>query len=502
MLEFFRKHRGPFLITVAVIVIISFSIWGGWKGKDEVQDRSGETFFTVYGKDYTGAEADRLGRYMRMMYMLQMFDLGQGLMQVAQDPDTRGNDFIFNMLVLRHEMDKAGIHPSDDEAKAELQKLPGLQENGAFSPARAQMAEANLGMDGLSGQDMLELMKLNMGFKKLQDLIGKNYLPSPLGVEKAYASRYQTLKISTIPFVLADFKKTAQVTDAEIQKYFDENKDTFKSAEKRAVSYVFFEEPKELDKKPLEEQQKLRSELVDRVNKFTDETIKPNAELGKLAAASKVPVQTLAAFAKDAPPEAIKAEKDLVDAIFAFTPSAHTISDAVKGSKGYYVFSLGTVEEPKQQDLAAVKEKIKDTLSSQKAQEAMSKAVNDARTALADGLKAGKKIEDLAKEKKLTLTPMTDFDPSEPPQTMPNGYDIARKVEHTAAGQMAPVVDTETDAFLVYVHAKELRKREDSAGLRKSIEDSVASRERMQIFSAWFSRKRDEAQIKILADPA
>ncbi|MDZ4287127.1 MAG: peptidyl-prolyl cis-trans isomerase [Prosthecobacter sp.] len=498
MLEFFRKHRGAFLITLTVIIIVSFSVWGGWKDSSgDVRSRGEETAFTIYGKDYTGAEAARYERYMRLLYMLQMFDLVQGLMQVAESPDTRGNDFIFNLLVLRHEMEKAGVHPSDAEADAEIRKLPALQENGAFSPQRAQMAEANFGMYGMSGEDMREIVKLNIGFKKLQDLIGKNYVPSPLGVEKAYASKHQTLKISTIPFLLNDLKKTVQLTDAEIQKYYDEKKDTFKTAEKRTISYVFFEEPADLDKKPADEQKKLREAVVGRVNKFSDETIKPNADLGKIATGLKEKVLTLPAFARDAAPEAIKAEAELMDAIFAFNKADHPISNPIKGSKGFYIFTVTQIEEPKQQDLATVKDKIKETLTAQKAQEALSKAINEARKALVDGLKAGKKIEDLAKEKKLTLTPMVDLDVSEPAQSIPNAYDIVRQAESTPAGQMAPVVDTKTDALLVYVHAKELRKRDDSAALRKNTEQSTAQMERMRIFSAWFSRKREEAQVKL-----
>jgi len=57
------------------------------------------------------------------------------------------------------------------------------------------------------------------------------------------------------------------------------------------------------------------------------------------------------------------------------------------------------IQEPKQQELKDVKEKIKETLVAQKAQEAIMKAANEARTALVDGLKAGEKLEELTKGK-------------------------------------------------------------------------------------------------------
>ncbi|HRJ11201.1 MAG TPA: hypothetical protein PLP58_21650, partial [Prosthecobacter sp.] len=63
MLEFFRRHRGAFLITVTVIIIISFSVWGGWKsGRDSIMAQPTDPAFEVYGRTYTVAEAQRLSR--------------------------------------------------------------------------------------------------------------------------------------------------------------------------------------------------------------------------------------------------------------------------------------------------------------------------------------------------------------------------------------------------------------------------------------------------------
>lgn len=529
MLQFFRRHRGAFLITLTVIIILSFSVWGGWKKGRDAFANKGDAAFTIYGRDYTVTEMERYERYMQLMSMLQMFDLYQGLMMVAQEPETRGNDLVFNLLVLQHEMDRMGIHPSDAEAKAGLEKLPALQENGQFSPQRANMVESNLGMYGFKSSDMLEIMKLNIGFKKLQDLLGKNYTPSPVETEKAYASRHQTLKISTASFALDDFKKQVQIKDEDIQKYYDENKETYKTTEKRAVSYVHFEEAspepakkpedkkaadakpdekKADDKKPeapkekteeekQKEKQKAQQDLVDRVNKFNEATLDPKAKFEDIAKKLNEKAVAVPAFAKDSPPDAIKTEQEVIDAIFQLNKESRPISDPVKASKGYYIVGLAQVDEPKQQPLAEVKEKIKETLVTQKAQEAMSKAVNEARTAIQEGLKAGKKFDDIAREKKLTVSPQKELDIAQPAPDLENGFQIAREAEHTPAGEVAKAVDTDKGAVLVYVHSKELRKRDDSANLRKSTEDSTARMERMHIFNAWFSQKRKEAKVKL-----
>jgi parvulin-like peptidyl-prolyl isomerase len=187
----------------------------------------------------------------------------------------------------------------------------------------------------------------------------------------------------------------------------------------------------------------------------------------------------------------------LLKAVFALNQEHRPISDPVKGSKGYYIFTVSKIEEAKQQDLAAVKDKVKEVLTAQKAQEALSKAVNDARTALQEGLKAGKKIDDLAKDKKLTLAPVKEFTIAEPPTDLPNAQQLGREAEKTAAGEVTKAVDTDTGATLVFVAARELRKRDDSAALRKNTEDRNASQERSLLFNAWFAGKRKEAAVRM-----
>lgn len=521
MLEFFRRHRGAFLITLTIVIIISFSVWGGWKSEGLPMASSSDPAFTMYGEQYSVGEMQRLERYQQVAGMLQMYDLF-GLSSAAQEPEAGGRDFVFNLLVLQREMERLGINPSDAEAKAELEKQPAFQEDGKFSPQRAYNAQQMLGMYGMNAADMLEVAKISIGYRKVQDLIGKNYIPSPLETEKAYASRHQTLKIQTIDFKLEDFKKAAQVKDDEIQKYYDENKESYKSEEKRAVSYVFFENPKdpapetpekkdeakkdgdkkdaakkEEPKDPVAERQKLLKAQVDRVNNFNNASFEAGAKFDDIVKKLNEKAEKVALFTKESAPAVIKDEPELLTQIFALNKDARSISDPVKGTKGYYIFTVTQTEESKQQDLAAVKDKVKEALVAQKAQEALAKAVNDARTALQDGLKAGKKIEDIAKDKKLTLAAVKELTVNEPPTDLPNAFQIAREAENTAAGEVAKAVDTDTGATVVYVAARELRKRDDSAALRKNTEDRNASQERNRLFKAWFASKRKEAGVSM-----
>ncbi len=494
MLEFFRRHKGAFLITVTVVIIISFSVWGGWKsGRDSLQAQPTDPAFEVYGRTYTVAEAQRLGMRMQAIYMLQMFDLMSGLSRSGGPADVA-----INQVILQHEMDRLGVTPSDAEAKSALEKLPALMENGAFSPQRAYSTEQMLGAYGMNGADMLELMKLSIGFGKLRDLAGGNYVAGPLETEKSYASEHQTLKVATLAFALEDYKKAAKVSDEEIAKYYEENKETYQTAEKRALQYVYFENPKEQENVPLEERQKRLREVVDRVNAFNDASIAPGAKFDAIVKQLKETAQKTELFSRDAAPEALKAESDLLTAAFALNPESRPISDPVKGANGYYIFTVSQVEEPKQQELAEVKDKVREALVTQKAQEGLTTAVNDAREAIAKGLGEGKKLADLAKELKLKLTPAAEITVSEPPAELPNAYEIARAVRDLPVGGLSASIDTDSGTLLAYVEAKELRKREDAAAQRDNLARSRAEMDQRRLFDTWFGKRRDAAKPRLL----
>jgi hypothetical protein len=148
MLSFFRHHKGPVMIFIAVIVIISFSMWGGWRRNTNQAAQPTDSAFSIYGKEYTVAEFQRFERYLQLAQMLGLYDLAQQLMMISFQSGSGGmqpGDMVFNLLVLRHEMERVGVRPSDDDARAALKDLPVFQENGKFDPSRAKRAEENMG---------------------------------------------------------------------------------------------------------------------------------------------------------------------------------------------------------------------------------------------------------------------------------------------------------------------------------------------------------------------
>lgn len=503
MLEFFRRHRGTFMIVLTVVIIISFSTWGGWRQDNGPRmATSSDDAFTLYGDTYTVAEMQRLQRTGQVISMLQMFDLYFGLMSASRSGGMgSGEDFLVNLLILRRQMDELGIMPSNDEAKAVLEKLPSMQENGQFSQQRAYSLQQSLGMYGMGGQDMLDVAKLSIGLERIRALVGENYIASAIEAEKDYASQHQTLKVQTLNLSSEDFKKAIKISDADVEKYFKENQENYKSAEKRALSWVLVPTATDLDKKPEAERTKLNKEQVSRVEKLLEAAAAPGAKFAAVATALKEKPEQAAAFARDAAPEPFKSESSLLEAAFAHHGGEGSLGDPVKTSKGWYVFRLDKIEAAKPQTLAEVKDKVRETLLSQKADEAMAKAINEARQSLADGLKAGKKAADIAKEKKLNLSPEREITVNEPPTDLPNAREIANEAKKVAVGQVSKVINIDKGAMIAVVTARELRKRDNSAALRQNSADVRARQERERLFQVWFNARRAEAGLQMHLKP-
>ena len=164
------------------------------------------------------------------------------------------------------------------------------------------MFENNLGSYGMNLADLYDLLRDWIGMQKLQRLVAGNVGASPEMANQFYSATRQTIKAASIPFAFDNFKKSAQVSDDDIKQYYEQKKDSFKTPEKRAVSYVFFENPKDLDKVAAEERMKKNNAFGEKVQNFAIESIVEGADFDQLAKKFSAEVKKLPAFDQaDAP---------------------------------------------------------------------------------------------------------------------------------------------------------------------------------------------------------
>lgn len=492
------------MIVLTAIIIVTFSMWGGWRQRDPGEMISPtDPLVTMFGKTYSRQDVSKIITPLnQLLFQLQMYDLFglQSVVSRKQDLERQmPYDLIANAITLKEAALAHGVAVSDEEAQAKLMTLQPFQENGQFSVERLKQFESNLGSYGMQTADVLEVVKASIAYEKLQNLIKSNYIASETEAEKAYQADQQTIKASKISFALADFKAKAEVKDEEISKYFEEKKETYKTLEKRALNYVVLEKPKPADNAKPEETQAKQQEFNKVANDFDAKFKEPGSDIAALVKEfqAKLPslkLETAALFDKTTAPEALKSEQAVITAAFSTSLKVGSPSKPIDGTKGYYFLKVTQIEDPKQQELKDVKDKIKEVLVEQKANESMATAANDALKVLEEGIKAGKKVDELAKEKKYTIEALADFSPNNPPATLADAAEIAKEAGATAPGKLSKTIMTSTGVLIIAVNAKELRKREDSKSLRDGQLTAASSAAGEAMFKSWFGAERDKGK--------
>jgi foldase protein PrsA len=255
-----------------------------------------------------------------------------------------------------------GVSVSDKEVEKKFNELKTQQ-----FPKEADFQKF-LASTGQTKNDLLLRVKLNLLSQKIQQKVTKNGGKKP--------------------------------TEAQIQKYFNENKQRFGQPERRDLEIVLTKTQAQAEaaKKEIESGKSFASV----------------AKSKSIDPASKAQGGSLPGVVKG------QEQKALDTAIFA--AKTNTLSGPVKTPFGYYVFEVKATHPPAQQTLAQVKESIKQQLTAQQQQAALSKFVASFKKKWEGRTDCRKEyvIQDCKQykaPKTPALTPQTGAPPTGTPQT-------------------------------------------------------------------------------------
>ncbi|MCB1077460.1 MAG: SurA N-terminal domain-containing protein, partial [Verrucomicrobiae bacterium] len=404
MLSHFIKAK-----TLVLVVLVALFAGLAWFSAD--YDTRGGALgpacpIKVYGRCYREQEVRRFLSYFEVSRNLLFFEFVQSLFgedRLDNDP----TDFVTNLIILRQEAERLGIEPTDEEAKEAIRTAPIFSIQTMIND---EILESNiLAPRGLTKADLVQIGKDYLCWRKLGDLLEAGNQPVPIELEKAYVQKYQQFTASLAEFKLEGFREKALITDEEIQKFFDENKEDLLSEEKRGITLIKFSPPAETEGMTNEQKAQQRLDYNNRVNEIygtlaEDESM--FAELAKGIAAdpaNKFPItlEEIAPFAMTSPPEALKEKADLLADLFS---GARTIQAGTAVSVpfpqedgSYLMFKLTQVVEPTGLTLDQAKEQIKTALTNKKANLLVNEAATDARAKMLEALEAGKPVAEAAK---------------------------------------------------------------------------------------------------------
>jgi foldase protein PrsA len=224
--------------------------------------------------------------------------------------------FLISSSWVLGEASALGVKVSDKEVHKQFEKIKTAQ-----FPKAAEF-EKFLSTSGQTVSDLLLRVKLNQLSQKIESKVTK---------------------------------KKGKVTEAQIAKYYKENKSRFGTPEKRSV------------------------EIILTKTEAAAKSAKKEVESGKSFAsvAKAVSIDPTSKANGGLLPEVVKGEEEQALNTAIFSTAKNVLSGPVKTPFGYYVFEVKGITPGSQQSLASVKSSIKAQLTAQQQQTALSKFVKE-----------------------------------------------------------------------------------------------------------------------------
>ena len=236
MLDFLRKRKRNWIIIffLGVIIVVFALFYGGNnklrdQGSGEVAEINGEIISqNEYAQQYQRA----VDRYRQMLKGSLTEDMIKGL-------NIKGNvieELIQKKLVMQ-EARSLGLTASDDDIANQLSKVPEFQVAGRFNKDRyLQILEANRLLPVQFEEDQREQLTLNRLYSIILDAIQVN----DAEVRERYRLENEKVDLNFIKLAVSDFVSAVKLSEDDVKKYYDRNKESMKEPLKLRIEYLAY----------------------------------------------------------------------------------------------------------------------------------------------------------------------------------------------------------------------------------------------------------------------
>ena len=234
MLELMRKHAGSWIIkivlaAIAVAFALSFGVYSYYGSPQEVALR-------VNGEPITMKQVREVATRMTDEARAQMgeqFDKLAPLLNFQQ----RAMDRLVDQTLLFQEAKRMGIVVSQEEVRNRIASMEVFQRNGQFDLATYNRL---LSRNRLTPEDFEATQRDNLIMEKLSVLVAGAAQITPLEVDFELEQRLTEVKGVYKLFNPDDYLKAQEVTQAELESFYNQNKRNYLVPEKLVLTYLKF----------------------------------------------------------------------------------------------------------------------------------------------------------------------------------------------------------------------------------------------------------------------
>ncbi|MBX7246618.1 MAG: peptidyl-prolyl cis-trans isomerase [Candidatus Sumerlaeaceae bacterium] len=239
-----RQLRSPKLKTIlfiglCFIIIPSFAVFYGWNSGQGSQRAMGQgeaaaTIKLPSGKSEVHQEDLRRARnYLRSEYASYAGVTGKKMDRSTADglsDSAAVMDYAINLKILEDFARQQGIVVSEDEVLRNIQKrVPANMRQQALS----QLERQGMTLDQLTATQQYDLF-----INRIREVLASRVRVSNYEAWLYYNSKNEKLTAEKAEFPNSDFLQKVEVSDADLQKYFDQNKEKFRVPDKVEYAYI------------------------------------------------------------------------------------------------------------------------------------------------------------------------------------------------------------------------------------------------------------------------
>ena len=236
MLERIREgSQGPWAMGIIALVILSFVFAGVGS---YINSSSSAAAATVNGEEIGRAELERAYENERARMESQF---GDAFATLASDAGYLQNfrQGILDRLISEKLLDQAaielGLRVSDEQIKQAIVNMQEFQVDGQFDNDRYL---AILRQVGFQPNNFRDYMRVDMVRRQLsKSLLGSEFV-LPSEAKSVYAMQQQTRDIKYVNVPSTEFANQVEVTEEEINLYYQSNIDQFDTEQKISLAYV------------------------------------------------------------------------------------------------------------------------------------------------------------------------------------------------------------------------------------------------------------------------
>jgi peptidyl-prolyl cis-trans isomerase D len=388
MLDSIRKRQRTLLTLITVIVIVAFA-WFYNPASMRRTEGPGGAIGKLNGRTVIVADIQKIERNLQLASAFGMQDMIRDLTTAGRTRDDQFLSFAWNTLLVRDVAKSLEIEPATEQIARTEKALPQFQANNQFDPAKyQQLLDTTLKPNGFSAADLDDVVADYLRYTGVADLVkGSSPLPEAM-FKQQYDLANQKLALAIIRFNRADFESSLQVSDDEIQKYYNQHGGTLLSPEKRTVEMVSFK-PAE-DQKNLSDDQKVAvmKPLAQQADAFAQVVLQNPGNFDQIAKEKGLnPVRT-DPFTLDKPDKAIAGDPALVRQTFNLTKE-NPVSDVIETPDGFRVLRLINIDASRPLTLAEAKDQIIASIKEQKSQAAIRAKADELRGKIDADMKKG-----------------------------------------------------------------------------------------------------------------